>query len=90
MKFAKIVAASALLALSAGAFAAKPTSIVFQGNQETADGTAYTEYLVKCSNGKTATMTAWENRRRWCAGNELNEECERKQIKAAKAACDAA
>ncbi|MEQ9395622.1 hypothetical protein [Haliea sp.] len=90
MKFAKIVAASALLALSAGTFAAKPTSIVFQGNQETADGTAYTEYLVKCSNGKTATMTAWENRRRWCAGNELNEQCERKQIKAAKAACDAA
>lgn len=90
MKFAKIAAASALLALSAGAFAAKPTSIVFQGNQETADGTSYTEYLVKCSNGKTATMTAWENRRRWCAGNELNEQCERKQIKAAKAACDAA
>ncbi|MEQ8803741.1 MAG: hypothetical protein RLP45_17030 [Haliea sp.] len=90
MKFAKIVAASALLALSAGTVAAKPTSIVFQGNQETADGTAYTEYLVKCSNGKTATMTAWENRRRWCAGNELNEQCERKQIKAAKAACDAA
>lgn len=90
MKFVQIAAASVLLALSASAFAAKPTSIVFQGNQETADGTAYTEYLVKCSNGKTATMTAWENRRRWCAGNELNEQCERKQIKAAKAACDAA
>ncbi len=90
MKFAKIVAASALLALSAGAFAAKPTSIVFQGNQETDTGTAYIEYLVKCSNGKTATMTAWENRRQWCAGNEKNDQCERKQIKAAKAACDAA
>jgi hypothetical protein len=90
MNFAKIAAASALLVLSAGAFAAKPTSIVFQGNQETADGVAFTEYLVRCSNGKTATMTAWENRRQWCVGNELNEQCERKQIKAAKAACDAA
>ncbi|MEQ9464555.1 MAG: hypothetical protein RJQ10_12920 [Haliea sp.] len=90
MKFAKVAAASALLALSAGAFAAKPTSIVFQGNHETAAGVAYAEYLVKCSNGKTATMTAWENRRQWCAGNEQNDQCERKQIKAAKAACDAA
>ncbi|MDO8861749.1 hypothetical protein Q6D67_08545 [Haliea sp. E1-2-M8] len=90
MKFAKIAAASALLALSAGALAAKPTSIVFQGNHETAAGIAFTEYLVKCSNGKTATMTAWENRRKWCVGNELNDQCERKQIKAAKAACDAA
>lgn len=90
MNFVKIAAVSTLLALSAGASAAKPTSIVFQGNQETADGTAYTEYLVKCSNGRTATMTAWDNRRQWCVGNEQNEQCERKQIKAAKAACDAA
>jgi hypothetical protein len=90
MNFVKIAAVSTLLALSSGAYAAKPTSIVFQGNQETADGTAYTEYLVKCSNGKTATMTAWDNRRQWCVGNEQNEQCERKQIKAAKAACEAA
>ncbi len=89
MNIAKIAAASALLALSAGAFAAKPTSIVFQGNHETTAGTAYSEYLVKCSNGKTAKMTAWENRRQWCAGEEQNDQCERKQIKAAKAACDA-
>lgn len=90
MNFVKIAAVSTLLTLSAGAYAAKPTSIVFQGNQETADGTAYTEYLVRCSNGRTATMTAWDNRRQWCVGNEQNEQCERKQIKAAKAACDAA
>ena len=58
MKFAQIAAASALLALSAGTFAAKPTSIVFQGNHETTAGAAYSEYLVKCSNGKTATKKA--------------------------------
>lgn len=89
MKFVKIATVSALLALSAGAYAAKPTSIVFQGNKETADGTAFSEYQVKCSNGKTTSMTAWDNRRQWCMGNERNDQCERKQIKAAKAACNA-
>ena len=89
MKIAKIATVSALLTLSAVAFAAKPTSIVFQGNHESDAGAAYSEYMVKCSNGKTATLTAWENRRKWCAGTELNDNCERKQIKAAKAACDA-
>ncbi|MBM69548.1 MAG: hypothetical protein CME43_08735 [Haliea sp.] len=89
MQLVKIATVSALLALSSAAFAAKPTSIVFQGNHESNTGAAYSEYLVKCSNGKTATLTAWENRRKWCAGNELNDSCERKQIKAAKAACNA-
>lgn len=87
MKIAKIAAASLMLAVSAGSFAAKPTSIVFQGEKESASGVAFTEYLVKCSNGKTAPLTAWENRRQWCTGDELNDQCERKQIKAAKAAC---
>lgn len=88
MNLLKIVTASALLAASAASFAAKPTSIVFQSNEEAADGQAYSVYQVKCSNGKSATMSAWENRRKWCVGNELNDECEKKQIKAAKAACD--
>lgn len=89
MTFAKLITASALLAVSAASFAAKPTSIVFQSNEEAADGQAYSVYQVKCSNGKSATMSAWENRRKWCVGTELNDECEKKQIKAAKEACDA-
>ena len=50
MKLAKIATVSALLALSSAAFAAKPTSIVFQGNHESSTGAAYSEYMVKCSN----------------------------------------
>jgi uncharacterized protein YraI len=87
MTLTKIIAASALVACSAAAFAAKPTSIVFQANGETGDGTAYSEYLVKCSDGKKVQLTAWDNRRKWCVGGADSTECEKKQIKAAKAAC---
>lgn len=82
--------ASGLLALSASAFAAKPTSIVFDSNGTAADGTEFGNYHVKCSNGKKMPLTAWENRKKWCVGMESSEECEKKQIKAAKKACKAA
>jgi hypothetical protein len=82
--------AGGLLILSASSFAAKPTSIVFDSNGTTADGTAYGNYHVKCSNGKKMPLTAWENRRKWCVGEVSSENCEKKQIKAAKKACKAA
>ncbi len=90
MNFAKLPAFAVLLAVSSASFAAKPTSIVFDGNAETADGTPYAKYQVKCSNGKKVDLTAWDNRRKWCVGDETSEECEKKQIKAAKAACKGA
>ena len=85
----KIATATALVAFSAGSFAAKPTSIVFNTNAESADGTPYATYTVKCSNGKKVEVTAWDNRRKWCVGDASSETCEKKQINAAKAACKA-
>ena len=87
MKLIKLAAACALVAVSSGSFAAKPTSIVFVANNETADGTPYATYNVKCSNGKKIEVTAWDNRRKWCVGDADSDTCEKKQIKAAKAAC---
>lgn len=87
MKLLQTAAAATLIGVSAASFAAKPTSIVFVANGETADGTAYATYNVKCSNGKKAELTAWNNRRKWCVGDATSEECEKKQIKAAKTAC---
>ena len=84
------VVSSVLLSISASALAAKPTSIVFESNGATADGTAYGNYHVKCSNGKKMPLTAWENRKKWCVGAESAENCQKKQIKAAKKACKAA
>ena len=90
MNLIKLTAATAMLALSGTAFAAKPTSIVFDGNGENAEGTAFAKYSVKCSNGKKAPLTAWDNRRKWCIGDETSTECEKKQINAAKKACKGA
>jgi hypothetical protein len=85
----KTVVAASLLALSTTALAAKPTSIIFDSNGTTADGTPYSSYQVKCSNGKKMPLTAWDNRKKWCVGDETSQECEKKQIKAAKKACKA-
>lgn len=90
MKAVQLACAAALVAFSTGSFAAKPTSIVFDENAQNAEGTPYTAYMVKCSNGKKAELTAWDNRRKWCVGDMNSQDCEKKQIKAAKAACKAA
>jgi hypothetical protein len=90
MKTITTIAASAvLLSLSAATFAAKPTSIVFDANGTTTEGTDFATYMVKCSNGKKAELTAWDNRKKWCVGDSSSEACEKKQIKAAKKACKA-
>ena len=87
MKLIKLAAAGALVAASAATYAAKPTSIVFQANGENAEGTPYSTYMVKCSNGKKLELTAWDNRRKWCVGDASSTQCEKKQITAAKQAC---
>ena len=86
----KTLVAGSLLALSVNALAAKPTSIIFDSNGKTAEGMPYGNYQVKCSNGKKMPLTAWENRKKWCVGDAASEQCEKKQIKAAKKACKAA
>lgn len=90
MKLLKMAAAAALIVFSASSLAAKPTSIVFNANGTTSDGTPYAKYTVKCSNGKKADLTAWDNRRKWCVGDASSDTCEKKQINAAKGACKAA
>jgi hypothetical protein len=88
--FVTVATASVLLTLSMSSLAAKPTSIVFNSNGTSTDGTPFASYEVKCSNGKSLPLTAWDNRKKWCVGAEDSTECERKQIKAAKKACKAA
>lgn len=85
----KIATATALVMVSAGSLAARPTSIVFDANAASSDGTPYAKYIVKCSNGKKAELTAWDNRKKWCVGDASSDICEKKQINAAKDACKA-
>ena len=89
MNTLKAAAAAALVIFSSGSLAARPTSIVFDSNAADSDGKAYAKYIVKCSNGKTAELTAWDNRKKWCVGDATSDNCEKKQINAAKNACKA-
>ena len=89
MNVSKFAATAALILFSAGSLAAKPTSIVFDANGTASDGTAYSTYTVKCSNGKKAELTAWNNRAKWCVGDASSQACEKKQINTAKDACKA-
>ncbi len=72
---------------SGSTLAAKPTSVGFDSYGTNAEGTQYANYVVKCSNGKALPLTAWDNRRKWCIGEESTDNCHKKQLKAAKKAC---
>ncbi len=87
MTIAGKIAASALLLISASSQAARPTSIVFETLAETGDGTPYALFSVKCNDGRSVRLTAWEERRKWCVGDNNSGDCARKQISAAKNAC---
>lgn len=69
------------------AHAAQPTSILLETRGVDAAGHAYATYTVKCSDGTRKTITAFDERRTWCQGEAMRENCENKQIKAAKKAC---
>ncbi|MGK0441197.1 MAG: hypothetical protein ACJA0N_000994 [Pseudohongiellaceae bacterium] len=73
--------------LVSSAHAAKPTSITFESTTALDDGTAYSVYVVTCSNNTTLKLSAWDKRKKWCIGEGIQEDCVRKQIKAAKKAC---
>lgn len=48
-------------------------------------GKEYVKYAVKCSDGRVQTITAWDNRKKWCVGKA--GKCTTSQIKTAKYAC---
>ena len=88
MKFAKWNAIIALLLASAASLAAKPTSIVFESNAETAEGELYGQYTVRCNDGRAVPLTAWDGNRRWCLDDAGDTHCLTRQISAAKSACE--
>lgn len=83
----KLIFSVICLAGSAAVFAAKPTSITFVSENQSADGQDYASYIVKCSDGEEKALTAWDQRKKWCVGEVSQENCEKKQIRAAKTAC---
>jgi len=82
--------ALALALVSAGCVAARPTSIVFESNAETADGRLYGQYTVKCNDGRAVALTAWDGNKKWCVDTPAGKDCQTKQISAARSACEQA
>lgn len=76
---------SSVIAFSAQA--AKPTSIKYIEDIVVDNDMIYSHYSVRCSNGKAADISAWDNRKKWCLGKGGQDVCNKKQIKTAKKVC---
>ncbi|MEZ7953079.1 MAG: hypothetical protein QMC02_10195 [Halioglobus sp.] len=88
MDILKTAAMAALLIFSAHLFAARSfTSVIYGSTAETTDGIRYENYIVKCSNGKRADLTVWNNRTTWCVGDANSTACGKYQSDAASVAC---
>jgi hypothetical protein len=68
-------------------YAAKPTSIIFESGGLNKEGVDYGNYRVKCSDNRRPAITAWDKKKKWCLGEASQENCHKRQIKAAIAAC---
>lgn len=88
-KLMTLAVAATLTVAASTASAARPTGFVLLEKDTNAEGDRYSNYLVKCSNGTDARVTAWNNRKKWCIGEDSTENCNRKQMKAARKACKA-
>jgi hypothetical protein len=67
-------------------FAASPQDIRFSGKGNSLLGGAYHIYKVRCSDGSKRTISAWNDRKKWCAGNKKNQ-CTNDQLTTAKKVC---
>ena len=83
----KFILTTAALSINAGVFAAKPTSIKYIEDVVTESDIIYMHYQVKCSDGSSANISAWDNRKKWCVGKGRQDECSEQQIKSAKKVC---
>ena len=65
------------------------TNIKFRKRGSSAFSGDYYSYTVKCSNGRKASITAWDNRSKWCVGKSTKKkDCIDSQLKAANMACN--
>lgn len=81
-----VTAMALLFLIVQTAHAAKPVKIT-PGNKGGASGAEFRNYTVECSNGKSQSLTAWDGGKKWCLGKDSQNDCVKKQIKAAKSAC---
>jgi hypothetical protein len=66
--------------------ACTPTNIQYCKKGSTWSGKKFTTYTVRCSDGTKRTISAWDDRKKWCQG-ETEKNCSKSQLDAAKKAC---
>lgn len=81
-----VVCALSSAVISVSAVGAKPVKIT-PGSKGDVGGALFRNYVVECSNGKRQALTSWDGGKKWCIGEGSQENCAKKQIKAAKSAC---
>jgi len=71
MKFALYGMIGVVLLASVGVAAATPTEIVLASTEEyTLAGSRYYLYQVTCSDKSLRTISLWDEKTRWCVGNQ--------------------
>lgn len=63
-----------------------PTNIQYCKKGSTWAGKKYTTYTVRCSDGTKRIISAWDDRTKWCVGED-QKKCSKSQLAAAKRAC---
>lgn len=87
LKSISMMIATACMATSTNAIAAMPSSIKYIEDVVLDNNNSYSHYIVKCSDGHTADISAWNRRQKWCIGKGDQKICTLKQTQIAKAVC---
>jgi hypothetical protein len=75
------------LLFSSTVSAAKPTSIKYIEDIVLNNSLIYSHYVVNCSDGRTVSISAWDNQSKWCKGKGKLDDCSKKQLTTAKKVC---
>ena len=86
MKSLAIILSCGLL-VSTAAFAAKVDKIKVPVINKTSGGQEFRVYAVRCTDMRTEYITAWNNRKEWCAGDTRHENCGHSKQQAAADVC---
>lgn len=87
MKKRYIIPLAVLVQYSTLTYAAQPKSVKYVEDLKTENNEPFAHYIVKCNNGATVDVSAWDDNKLWCLAKGEKATCKKKQIKIAKKAC---
>lgn len=76
-----------LMIVSSFGLAAVPQTIKYVEDVILPNDEIYSYYVVTCSDDRSIDVSAFDDKKLWCVGKGVRENCETKQIKVAKQVC---